>query len=213
MATITKFLFDTAFDTDIAAPRPAGAPAQSGRVLMTRDEFEAAKTKAYAEGRQAGEAKAAAETAALLAAATQSLATNAGKLLSECSRNHDERTRDAVAIALSAVRRLMPGLIARDGTGEIESLMRECLERLQEEPRVVVRVHDDLLDALRERLDRIAALGGFAGRLVLLADPSLGPQDARIEWADGGVERSPAATQAEITAAIDRFLNSPSAAG
>ena len=47
---------------------------------------------------------------------------------------------------------------------------------------------------------------GFAGRLVLRADPALSPGDARIEWADGGVERTPGAVQAEISAAVDRYL-------
>ena len=75
-----------------------------------------------------------------------------------------------------------------------------------DEPRIVVRVNDSLLDTLRERLDGIAAGAGFAGRLVLLADPALSPGDARIEGADGGVERTPGAVQAEISAAVDRYL-------
>lgn len=211
MAAVSKFLFDTAFDADIAAPRAAGAPAAGGRFLITREEFDAAKAKAQAEGLQAGYAKAQAEATAQLAGATAALGSAATKLLAESGRRYDANARDAVAIGLAVVRQLLPGLVARDGTGEIEALLRDCLSRLNEEPRVVVRVNDALIDHLRDRLERIGASSGFPGRLVMLADPALAPGDARIEWADGGVERTPAATQAEIVAAIDRFLNASGA--
>ena len=127
-------------------------------------------------------------------------------MLFRSESDHQSRQRDAVAVAVSALRRLMPALAGREAANEISTLFRDCVARLHDEPRIVVRVNDSLLDTLRERLDGIAAGAGFAGRLVLLADPALSPGDARIEWADGGVERTPGAVQAEISAAVDRYL-------
>jgi flagellar assembly protein FliH len=206
MPAVSKFMFDTAFDADVTGAKPAGSTS-SGKVLMTKDEFEAAKAKAFAEGQQAGEAKAAAEVTALAAQATKVLAAQSATLVAQAENHHQERMRDAVEVAVSAVQRLLPGLLQREGTGEIEALFRSCITRLHDEPRIVVRINDSLLDHMRDRLENLAAAGGFGGRLVLLADASLALGDARIEWADGGVERSPDAVQAEIAAVIDRYLN------
>jgi len=48
--------------------------------------------------------------------------------------------------------------------------------------------------------------GGFEGRLVVLAEPDIALGDCRIEWADGGVKRDSAATQAAIADAVARYI-------
>jgi len=49
-------------------------------------------------------------------------------------------------------------------------------------------------------------LHGFEGRLILLAEPGMAPGDCRIEWADGGLVRDRAATEAAIGEAVSRYL-------
>ena len=39
-----------------------------------------------------------------------------------------------------------------------------------------------------------------------MADPALGPSDARIEWADGGAERNTRQLLADIEQAAERML-------
>ena len=55
-------------------------------------------------------------------------------------------------------------------------------------------------------LQRLAEERGYAGRLVLLPDPELGPDDCRIEWADGGVVRDRASIEGRINEAVNRYL-------
>ena len=47
---------------------------------------------------------------------------------------------------------------------------------------------------------------GFDGRLVVLAEPDIAPGDCRIEWADGGLKRDRAATEAAIEEAVARYV-------
>ncbi|MBX6322342.1 MAG: flagellar assembly protein FliH, partial [Rhodospirillaceae bacterium] len=72
-----------------------------------------------------------------------------------------------------------------------------------------VRLHDSLLDPLRERLDAVAAGAGFEGRIVILADPAMPVGDCRVEWADGGIERDTDRLWRDIEAALARHAVIP----
>jgi len=109
-------------------------------------------------------------------------------------------------VALAVARKLAPALIVREPLAEIGALAAECFTQLVATPHVVVRVNDTLYAQARERLDAIAQGHGFAGRLVVLADPAIAPADCRIEWADGGIVRDRSATEAVITEAVARYV-------
>src|SRR3546814_15720654 len=73
-----------------------------------------------------------------------------------------------------------------------------------EEPRLVLRVSDGILDLIKPRIDVLTMRSGFAGRVVILAEDGMVDGDCRIEWADGGVERSAARLSTEIEGAVIR---------
>ncbi len=88
-------------------------------------------------------------------------------------------------------------------------MLARFLETMHAEPRVVVRLHDSLLDPLRERLEPVTAAAGYDGRIVLLADPGLAVGDCRVEWADGGIERDSERLWREVEAALARHAPTP----
>ena len=51
-----------------------------------------------------------------------------------------------------------------------------------------MRVAPELVEAASARCGELARMHGFEGRLVVLGDPAAASGDARIEWADGGIE-------------------------
>ena len=69
-----------------------------------------------------------------------------------------------------------------------------------------MRVNDSLHEMARDHLDDIARSRGFAGRVVVVAEPEIATGDCRIEWADGGVVRDTAKTDRAIAEAIGRYL-------
>lgn len=205
MAMPQKFNFDVSFDH-------LGAP--SARSLaerrFTRGEIEATRQSALAEGHAAGLAEAAQSAQSLTADALTRIAEGFAELLA----TQDTATMDAQRRALTAlqtiVAKLVPGLAAKDPLAEVEAFAAKCLHEAIEEPRVVLRVAQEIYEPLRERLDALAHAAGYAGRIVLLADDAIAAGDARIEWADGGAERNLAGQCAEIDELLER-LRDPAA--
>lgn len=205
--TVRKFLFDTSFDPEVRRPEPrrpepAPEPEAPPPPSFSEQELEAAREAAFREGLEQGreqalaEAREAAEAAG--ARALTLLAERLKQALEQLDAQREAATVEVLGSAMAVLRKLFPLLGERHGLTEIEGLVRGCLERLHEEPRVVVRAPDALLDALRGRMDELKLEAAYEGRVVLLADDGLGPADARIEWADGGAERDGRRLWAEI---------------
>ena len=119
--------------------------------------------------------------------------------------------RRAAEVGLAVARKLVPDLLRREGAGEIEAVIRTALRDMFEEPRIVLRVSDGVLDLIKPRIDAVAAESGFDGKIVLLAEDGMVDGDCRIEWADGGVERSAARLSAQIETAVRRALSGAAA--
>jgi flagellar assembly protein FliH len=77
----------------------------------------------------------------------------------------------------------------------------------------VVRINDQLYEAARERIERLAKQSGFEGRLVILAEPEIETGDCRIEWADGGIVLERAAIETKIDELVGRYMASRDPAG
>ncbi len=189
-------------------PPPPPPPTFSG------EELESTRAKAYAEGEAAGQDagyrrgrdEAKAEIEAALAHATQRLAASAERLLVDRDAVNADRTGQPLRIAMAVIDKLLPHLIQRHGSEELEEFISACLNEAIDEPRLIIRVNDGLLDALRPRVEEMAAMRGFDGRLVIQGDPATAAGDARIEWAEGGAERNTTQLLADITATATRML-------
>ncbi|MGF1630233.1 MAG: hypothetical protein ACFCUT_12245 [Kiloniellaceae bacterium] len=218
MGHFEKFLFDTNFDAEQSAKAKAAAAAQAAveeppAPTFGEEELEAARRAAFAEGQAAGFADAEASHAKRLALAVESLPPLFAQLAQEAAAETDERRRDTLDAALTVVRKLFPQLARRNGLEEAHAVIEQCLERLRDEPRVVIRCADEDLDALRVQIEQSAAKGGYEGKLVFLADERLAPGDLRVEWADGGAERDQASLWKEIDAVIARTMTPADARG
>jgi len=200
MAKAEKFLFKTDFDDGNTA-RKRG-----------KEEAEARQRAALIEeGRQQGLAEARVATEHLAAASMGQIRQALELLHADRQAIEAAMSESAMQIALALVRKILPRLARHDALGEIEGLVADCLRQLLGEPRLVIRVHDQLLDALREHLGRAVAECGFDGDLVLIADPALALGDCRIEWADGGAERDVQRLWQQVERASSRFFAEPGA--
>lgn len=199
MALPEKFTFDVSFDH-------LGAP--SARSLaerrFTRGELEATRQSALAEGHAAGLAEAAASAQSLTAGALARIAESLAALLATQDAATTDAQRRALAAMQTIVAKLVPGLAAKDPLTEVEAFATKCLHEAIDEPRVVLRVAQEIYEPLRERLEALAHAAGYAGRIVLLVDDAIAAGDARVEWADGGAERNLAAQCAEIDELLER---------
>ena len=203
----SKFTFDAVFDVDDGSV--VSSDGQAGPGWYTGQQIEALREESFDAGIAEGEARERATTehrqAEALEAITAGLTAIAELHVPTLERVADEATNLAVAIA----RKVSPALMRRQPLAELEAMLREFLTRLIDEPRVVVRVPDALIDPLSERIDGLAAGCGFAGRVVLLPDAELSGADCRMEWADGGVDRKTDDIWRDVEAGITRLLQAP----
>ena len=213
MAVVKKFSFDRVFDAERAVARRPKKEAPPPEPTFSRAELAAAREQGFAEGREAGAAEALASieqaTAAALAEIGHALATLAPVVAGGVQRCRE----DAIGIARAAARRMGERAAGDAALTVVESVVAEILPRIVDEPRVVVRVNDTLLDALQQRVPAVAANCGFPGSLILLGERGLGRPDCRIEWADGGAEYDSARLCRDIDEIIDRYRAEIAAGG
>jgi len=202
------FTFELSFDTPHAAA--AAVRADDERTPRHSDEDLAkARAEAMAEGRAAGHAAAQQEREQRVAESLQRLGQDLAALVKAQAAAATNAERNALQLAAMLVRRIAPHLLEQSPAGRIEVLVRDMLAKIHDEPRIVIRLADDLVDLMKPKIDSIARNSAFEGRIIYLGQPDMRPGDCLIEWADGGVEMHSKTFLAEIDAAVSRFLSGP----
>ncbi|MCZ4280525.1 FliH/SctL family protein [Kiloniella laminariae] len=205
------FVSDKTSLAEKEAPPPAPEEALSvPEETMPLQEVELLRQAAYDEGMAAGRNEAMEQAAQMNEALTrQALDTVAQQLATiekEYSGKVEELQTVTLDIAMKAIKKLFPTLDKTRGLEEITLVFKECLDRLPQEPRLVVRVADTILDDVQTQLQKIAGQSGFTGRLVFLSEPAMQPGDVLVEWAEGGAERNSAEMLAEIETILNRII-------
>ena len=203
-----KYLFDQSFDH---ANGPVAVRFQRNPTepTFTRTEVEAACAKAREEAHQAAVSEAAGSIEGRLAQAAETLVSGLAALAAQEDAHRHETETNAIELLRMVATKAVPALVRKEPLAELEAMVVECRREAADEPRIVLRVAPDLFEPMRRRLDAIAQGHGFAGKFVLLVDESIGPADARLEWADGGAERNAARIARDIDAALARALLNP----
>lgn len=212
MRTARKFLFETSFDDESEPDPVADEPEAVEAPAITAEDLVAARSEGYALGHAAGAEEERSATSRMHAMAAERLACRVAEIDGALQEVAESAPREAIALALSVVRRILPDYVRREGVREIEAILRECLRELIDEPRLVLRVGEASFDAVNEILTPVTTRAGFAGRVVMLADEALTESDCLVEWADGGAERSVARTWREIDETVKRILAMPQGA-
>lgn len=195
-----KFLFDDEFGADGARQRAKLTMAEHETLLA------GAQEESYRQGFAAGKAEMDAADQHRIAAAAEQIA-DAMEMIAHQMLSLEQRLEaEAVEVAVSVANKLAPALIEREPLAEIERLVTGVFGQLRSAPHVAVRLPKQLVDEASAHLLKLAEERGYAGRLVLLPDPDLGPDDCRIEWADGGVHRDRAGIENRIAEAVNRYL-------
>lgn len=197
-----KFTFDQRFDDTPAAARANAAP--KPKRFYTPEEFEAAKAEAYEMGRGSLEAIAAQTQTLALSQIAEAAMTALRTLDAMAAEAHAEALKTGIA----AARRIAETALSRYPMDIIEQTVAACLAQVAHESRIVIRVAPDVAEVLKTRLPQLADDVGFAGRIVVTPEPRLRHADCRLEWTDGGVERSADAIAEKIEDALARFVES-----
>ena len=210
MSAPVKFLFEDDFASGSASAKSTVPLAVHEAALAAE---RAARERAEAEGHRNGMLAAEARIEGRTSAACDRIAQGIAQLGASLQAIEARLEAEAVEVAVAVARKLAPELIAAEPMTEIAALASSCFRQLVAAPHVVVRIAEPIYDAAHQRLGEIARLAGFDGRLVVLAEPAMALGDCRVEWADGGLARDRAATEAAILEAVERYVMVRRAAG
>ncbi len=206
MPAATKFSFDTTFDlADPVAGHMEEQESAPPEPTHSAAELEAARAEGFNDGHQAGLAESRSSLESATNQALNDLATQLASLGPTCQASLDRCRHDAVGIAHAVTRQTVELSAQETALQVIENVLGDMLARVIDEPRVVIRVHNDLLDTLQLHMSSVTEKCGFPGSVILLAEPDLQYPDCRIEWADGGAEYSYEAVLTEIDTLIERY--------
>lgn len=211
-----KYMFDLDFDQPpppaepLVAAEPA-APAEEVEEVpppptFSEEELNLAREAAFAQGRETGLAEAAEATESLAATALARLSAQMDALFRQQEEANDANARNAVRVAMAVLRKMLPAACEKHAFDEVARVVEEVVGHILDEPRIIVRVAQPLVEPVRERLEAVAERQGFEGRVVVQADPRLAPGDTRVEWTDGGAERDQARLWQDIEATVARAL-------
>jgi flagellar assembly protein FliH len=202
MAAPAKFMFDVDFAAPEKGREKPATPAEIAERIAN------AEARAYRAGYDAAQREAKVESDRRVALAMEEISMAIRGIASGFAGIETRMETEAVDVAVAVARKLCTELVSREPLGEIMALVSDCFSHLVATPHLVVRINTQLYEAAREKIERLAAHGGFEGRLVILAEPEIAGGDCRIEWADGGVVLERAAIEAKITELVGRYMAS-----
>jgi flagellar assembly protein FliH len=202
MAAPAKFLFDMDFSAPNKTRERPATPSEIAQKIAS------AEARAYRDGYDTAQREAKAESDRRTALALEEIAIGIQGIATRFSGIETRMETEAVDVAVAVARKLCSELISGEPLVEISRLVSDCFSHLVSTPHLVVRINDSLYEAAHERIERLAKQSGFAGRLVILAEPEIANGDCRIEWADGGVVLERAAIEAKINELVGRYMAS-----
>jgi flagellar assembly protein FliH len=197
MAATAKFMFTEDF---------AGGEKPTITLVEHERRSADAESIAHRKGFEAGQMQARSEAAERIALALTQIADSMARLHGALGLIEAKMETEAVHVAVSVARKLAPELVAREPLTEISALASEAFRQLVATPQIAVHTGMEIFDATKEKLEDIARLRGFEGRLTVQSDAAIAQGDCRIEWADGGVTRDTQATLAAIEEMVGRYV-------
>jgi flagellar assembly protein FliH len=200
MAAPAKFLFDVDFGAPDKVREKAATSAEIAEMIAN------AEAHAYRNGFDAAQHEAKVQSDRRAALALEEIGVAISGIASRFSGIEVRMETEAVDVAIAVARKLCSELIAGEPLTEMMALVADCFKHLVSTPHLVVRINDQLYEEARERIEKLAKQSGFAGRLVILAEPDVVNGDCKIEWADGGVLLERAAIEAKISELVGRYM-------
>ncbi|MBI1776589.1 MAG: hypothetical protein HYR63_14685 [Proteobacteria bacterium] len=219
-ATIRPYLFENSFDEETPVERAhrlreeeeraaqeAEANAAPPPPTFSEEELQAARQAGFNEGRNTGLVEAQASLERRLADAMDQVSRALAELGRDQSQAIHETMQNALEVTHAIARKVIPAHVRRHGSEEIQSLVRQVIETLIDEPRIVIRVSSELVEPLRPQIEAAGKACSFEGQLVLFGEESLGDSDCRLEWSSGAAERLNEEQWREIDRIVARALD------
>ena len=209
-----RFLFDTDFrepaTPSVPEPEAAFEPnVDEERATRERIQAEAvaqAEQVGYARGREEAERAAAEREDARLNLLLERLNAQVGAAAADIQARMAGLETAAAHLGVEAARKLAPALVASQPETEIAAFFARALKDFIEAPTLDVHLNDEDVAKAGGLLRKLAAAGGYEGRIRVRPNESLARGDCVVSWGEGGTRREMATIDAELrTMLADHF--------
>ncbi len=208
-STVGQFCFPelTRANGPETPPPPAAPPTMT---LSEHEERLAAAQTAAADAAEAAARQAMAATIEhRLAAAMERLGHDLAAAQAAFAEHLRARATASRELALALAGVLVPRALEQAPLADLEAMLTTLLPKLEALPALRLRLPPALLPLAEPRLRRLIERAGYQGDLQLVADPELGPGDAKLIWQDGMACRDLAALERELQPLIDAWWPVP----
>lgn len=185
-------------EPEVEAPPPAPT--------FSEEEMAAARDESFRRGRDEALAEASSALEVRMNDSLGAVLSRFEEVFVLQTEAHEDMVRNAVGVATVLVRKMFPHWNQTHGLDEVEQMVHEALEHVDDHPKVIIRVNDQLREALSERVNEMADLRGHDGKIILLGSQTIVPGDCAIEWENGGMVRQMQSLWQNIDAIIERNL-------
>ena len=205
-----RFLFDTDFCAP-AAPAPRAAEetfepkvdqARVDREAAHAAALEGAREEAYARGRSEAQHAAGEREDARFNMLLERIDAQLGAVAADIQARMTSIESAAAHLGIEAAAKLAPALVASQPETEIAAFFARALKDFVEAPTLDVRLGPADADKAGKLLRRLAAGGGYDGRIRVRPDDALAQGDCVIGWGDGGTRREMADIEAGLRAML-----------
>ncbi len=192
MKEASKFTFDTIFSESGEILDAPPKPQLRSYLAM---EVEEIRKEAYSEGARS--------SLAVVDSSFKQLSAAIESLFNVMDKEVEHVRQEAAQLAFVIGSKIAGKLLDNDPTHGIDALIDECLENLRSEPHVHIQVHPQNIDDIGARIQETMNGRAFGGQLHISPSDGLSETDVRIEWTNGGIEKS----HREIVAAIAQIID------
>jgi len=151
-------------------------------------EVEQIRSAAHADGLRKGEAAALEKIENQRVAALTAIQKQLGAVGGQIAGLGAGLEKAASTLAFAIARIVAQDALQSNAMSAIEPILARCLGEISGAPRLVIEVHDSLVENVKARLEEMVETAGFAGR-IRVAGGAAHPADCRVEWPEGGLER------------------------
>lgn len=113
-----------------------------------------------------------------------------------------EAENSAMQIAIHAINKILPTLEHDVAKTEVEAFLSDNFGNFRNETSLSFSFHPEMAAQIAPMLSKLADKNDFEGKIAVHKDINLGLSDCKVEWKNGGVERS----SAQVTDKIKELI-------
>lgn len=188
-----KFLFERDFNEGVSKATPQhlnAARSASGYMFISVDELDQKLQQAFEEGRAQAQHEFQTGTEKQLFFVLESLESQMAKTAEWMDQSMGNMAKDILDIVVFLVKNIIRQIPDQIWIDEISNLIKDQIQRLNDESKLLIRVHPDFQTRIQVEVAGIVKKISMKSQIEVLSDDQLSPPDCVIEWNQGAIERN-----------------------